>query len=460
LGGAQWIYVKNSLGAVDSNYNPVATIDQKGAYNIQTLVHEMGHNLGLGHAGTATQNGTTIPYVEYDDMYSIMGGGEIYYELPKLDSYFADWLKLPNSKVLSAPLGSASNTAVKLTLNATGSSTGNTSIKVTDQITNKDYYVEFRNGLLGTEPKTRYGSYENHLAESHAADSRYICFLPGIRISTDAREVPNHDPSLDDSRYFPNPTLTTIVQNFQDGGSYNPSFPCNMASQPVDQWFTVDGLFQLKFYPVDGNQNQIQVAIRPLNFPFNDISDDNMFKDDINWAYQNGITAGQPEYSPYGPVTRGQMAAFVYRLSAKPDRSDFTPQDTAKFIDSQSQHTVFYSDIAWMGKTGLSMPDCVSNCLYSPNSSVTRGQMAAFMYRLAGSPDLDGLNSTDYAKFVDSTPEKTVFYKEIAWMGKTGLSMPGCSVGCQYSPNDSVNRAQMAAFMRRFNSSFLNIEYY
>jgi hypothetical protein len=460
FGGAQWVYIVNSLSSIDTGYNyqypPI--LDQKGSYNIETLAHELGHNFGLSHAGTVSQDKTSIPYVEYDDLYSIMGGGYVTYELPKLDAYYKDWLKIPNNQVLSTSLGGANHIATKLKLNATGSASGDTGIKIVDQITGKSYYVEFRNGLISSESKTQYGYSATYPAVIPRNDlslalggSGNLCFLPGIRITTDADEM------LDqiDPRYYPNPLLATIALTTQvpyKGGS------CYPANHPIDQWFTVANSFQLKFYPV--SDNQISVAIKPLNFPFNDVGSDNSFKGDIFWAYQNGIAAGQQNYMLYDNVSRGQMAAFMYRLQAKPDRSDFTSQDTAKFSDSQPQHTAFHAEIAWMGKTGLSMPGCTSNCPYSPNDSVTRGQMAAFMYRLAGSPSLDGLTPSDYAKFVDSTSEKTVFYREIAWMGKTGLSMPGCYAGCYYSPNDPVNRAQMAAFMRRLNDSFLHIEYY
>ncbi len=51
---------------------------------------------------------------------------------------------------------------------------------------------------------------------------------------------------------------------------------------------------------------------------FADVPDDHMFVDDINWMKTAGITNGCGDgtnYCPNGNVTRGQMAAFMHRLS-------------------------------------------------------------------------------------------------------------------------------------------------
>ena len=53
---------------------------------------------------------------------------------------------------------------------------------------------------------------------------------------------------------------------------------------------------------------------------FDDVSDDNVFKADIDWLASVGVTKGcnppvNTKYCPDSYVTRGQMAAFMHRLS-------------------------------------------------------------------------------------------------------------------------------------------------
>lgn len=53
---------------------------------------------------------------------------------------------------------------------------------------------------------------------------------------------------------------------------------------------------------------------------FTDVSDDNIFSEDIQWMADNGITRGcnpplNDRYCPDDNVTRGQMAAFFHRFA-------------------------------------------------------------------------------------------------------------------------------------------------
>lgn len=79
--------------------------------------------------------------------------------------------------------------------------------------------------------------------------------------------------------------------------------------------------------------------------------------------------------------------------------------------------------------------------------------MAAFMYRLAGSPDY---TPPSKSSFEDVLPDRQ-FYKEISWLASTGISTgwtedDGTKT---YRPNESINRDAMAAFMYRFHHELI-----
>jgi parallel beta-helix repeat protein len=79
------------------------------------------------------------------------------------------------------------------------------------------------------------------------------------------------------------------------------------------------------------------------------------------------------------------------------------------------------------------------NDLYCPDTSVTRGQMAAFLVRAMGIPG----SATDF--FTDD--DSTVFEANINALAASGITR-GCG-GDNFCPNRSVTRGEMAAFLDR-----------
>jgi S-layer family protein len=101
---------------------------------------------------------------------------------------------------------------------------------------------------------------------------------------------------------------------------------------------------------------------------------------------------------------------------------------------------VFYSEaVAWLKSEGITTG--TSATTYSPDDVVTRGQMAAFLHRLAGSP---GGSPAD--GFTD-VPAGAFYADAVAWLKDQDITT-GTSA-TTYSPNDVVTRAQMAAFLHR-----------
>jgi hypothetical protein len=106
--------------------------------------------------------------------------------------------------------------------------------------------------------------------------------------------------------------------------------------------------------------------------PFTD-ADDSAFRGDILWALEEGVTAGcsATKYCPSSTVTREQMASFLVRaLNLPPASRDFFTDDET------SQHEGQINALAAAGITG----GC-SATRYCPRSVVTREQMASFLVR-------------------------------------------------------------------------------
>ena len=112
-------------------------------------------------------------------------------------------------------------------------------------------------------------------------------------------------------------------------------------------------------------------------------------------------------------------------------------QTFTRFTDSK--YSSFPREVDWMKTAGISTG--YWDGTYAPFGTVTREQMAAFMYRMAGRP---AFNPT--SPFMDA--RYSSFPLEVNWMKTAGIST-GYWDGT-YAPFGTVTREQMAAFMHRY----------
>ncbi len=104
----------------------------------------------------------------------------------------------------------------------------------------------------------------------------------------------------------------------------------------------------------------------------------NTFEPHIEWAYENGITVGcnLDMFCPGNPVTRAQMALFI-------DRAMHLGPTNQNFFDDDNGVTGEAS-INRMAKAGIT-GGCGER-RYCPSRTVTRGEMAAFLVRALALP--------------------------------------------------------------------------
>ena len=132
--------------------------------------------------------------------------------------------------------------------------------------------------------------------------------------------------------------------------------------------------------------------------------------------------------------------AQVLRVSS----SSEAPAESAHFKDVPADYP-FVNDINWLAQRRITTG--WSDGTFRPNGSVERGAMAAFFYRMAGSPQFTAPSTPSFK----DVPRDHPFYKEIEWMRARGITT-GWSDGT-FRPNDAVNRDAMAAFFYRFAGS-------
>lgn len=148
--------------------------------------------------------------------------------------------------------------------------------------------------------------------------------------------------------------------------------------------------------------------------------------------------------------TTGGKALFLHHHNAEGVKDQVAKIEIGPLRFPDVPSTLFEADINWMADADLTTG--YDDGTYRPYGSINRDAMAAFLYRLAGSPAYD---APDASPFTDVTPD-TQFYKEISWLAETGIST-GYWDG-SYRPLEPVKRDAMAAFMNRFAGDQCSID--
>lgn len=196
----------------------------------------------------------------------------------------------------------------------------------------------------------------------------------------------------------------------------------------------------------DAPQKTYATAEEYLAAPvFSDVPDSSQFAGEIKWMKDRKISTGYTDgtYRPLDNVNRDAMAAFMHRLLGSPVVPAHTGAWPFKDVSSTQQ---FADQMRWVHGIGVSTG--WSDGTYRPLTPVNRDAMAAFMYRLAGSPKFTPPTKSPFRDVSTSNQ----FYKEISWLAAEGIST-GWDWGYgvkKFEPAQPVKRDAMAAFMYRF----------
>ena len=185
-------------------------------------------------------------------------------------------------------------------------------------------------------------------------------------------------------------------------------------------------------------------APAPVPGPFPDVPAKSQFAKEISWFKAQGITTGYPNgtYQPLAPVNRDAMAAFLYRIKGKPA---YTAPKASRFRDVATNN-MFYREIHWLAASGVATG--WNGNTYQPGSAINRDAMAAFLYRLAGSPRY---NPPAVSPFRD-VATNNMYYKEISWLAAQGISTGWGDK--TFRPYQPIARDAMAAFLYRYDAKF------
>ena len=173
---------------------------------------------------------------------------------------------------------------------------------------------------------------------------------------------------------------------------------------------------------------------------FTDVSTKTGFQwaaDSIDFGADNGIIKGATTYTfaPSQSLTRAQLVTILYRAAGSPSVSGVTNP----FKDTKNDY--YTNAMLWAYKN--SIVTGTSATTFSPDSPVTREQIAAILYRYMGSPTATG----SLTGFTDRANVSTYATTAMQWaIGKGYIT----GIGTKLDPKGNATRAQVAVIIHRF----------
>ena len=170
---------------------------------------------------------------------------------------------------------------------------------------------------------------------------------------------------------------------------------------------------------------------------FSDVDADDWFADSAVYVRDNGLMngTGATTFDPDGTTSRGQIAAILYRAAGSPAVSGGT-------AFSDVAETAYYAAaVRWASASGVVTG--YADGTFQPNAPITRQQLAAILWRYAGSPAAE--SGTDYA---DESAIASYAATAVDWARDTGV-ITGRD-GNRFDPGGRATRAQAAVILHRY----------
>lgn len=173
------------------------------------------------------------------------------------------------------------------------------------------------------------------------------------------------------------------------------------------------------------------------SFSFHDVSRLDYFYDAVKWAAENGIASGTGRYtfSPNAVCTRAQTVTFLWRAAGSP----LPRYRVCPFTDVQPSD-YYYNAVLWAVEQGITTG--LNATTFGPDVTVTRGQVATFLYRAA--------SAAKPSTFNPFTDVKTTAYNYNAILWAYDNRITTGTSDTTFSPDAYCTRAQIVTFLYRY----------
>ena len=173
---------------------------------------------------------------------------------------------------------------------------------------------------------------------------------------------------------------------------------------------------------------------------FSDVAADAWYADAVTYVRDNGLMSGTSDttFTPGGTMTRGMLVTTLYRMAGSPSLEN---EDLGyPFADVPGD--AWYADgVYWARLAGV--VGGYSEDQFGPDDPVTREQIAAILWRYAGSPAAE--SGTDFA---DEGSISAYAAQAVDWARANGI-VNGVEDN-RFLSQSSATRAQVATILRNY----------
>lgn len=161
------------------------------------------------------------------------------------------------------------------------------------------------------------------------------------------------------------------------------------------------------------------------------------YKDPINWAIKNSITAEKDlkSFNPNKNCTRAQAITFLWRAAGKPE-----PAGVHNPFHDIEASDYFYKAVLWAMENGITSGVDIAE--FGPDEVCTRAQIVTFLWRLAGQPE-PTVKTTSF----EDVAADAYYYKAVLWANENNITA-GVSK-TEFAPDKPCTRGQVVTFLYR-----------
>lgn len=156
----------------------------------------------------------------------------------------------------------------------------------------------------------------------------------------------------------------------------------------------------------------------------------------VDYASSWGIVGGMGNgFQPGTTMNRAMLVTVLYRIAGSPSVSGTNP-----FKDVKSG-TFYYSAVIWAYRNGIVTGKTANT--FDPNGAVTRQEIAAILWRYAGSPSGSG----SLYGYTDASSVSSYAVSAMQWAVGSGVIS---GKGTRLAPKDSGTRAEVTVMLHRY----------
>lgn len=178
---------------------------------------------------------------------------------------------------------------------------------------------------------------------------------------------------------------------------------------------------------------------------FTDVDQTKYYHEAVDQLYTDGVMVGYND-TTYGigkPMTRGMVVTVLYRMAGSPEVSG-----AATFTDLR-KGAYYEKAVIWAAENGIAQG--YDKNTFAPNQTVSRQQMAAFLYRYAKLQGMDVTGQSDLSGFKDSKDVGKYAETAMAWAVDAGIVQGTTS--STLSPKAVLPRQQCAVMLYRLSKA-------